>query len=113
MIPKDIVLKVKVKGYTLHITDIDIAGADRSVGIMSEYLEGYTILGITKNSKAPKNYPALYDKFYDDPKYQEPLEKAIFNGLYKLQEIKNKESWRKAKKRGYKGTYSEFASEYT
>jgi len=103
-------LTIKVKGYTVIAENLDIAPADYSVGIMGDTLEGFDIISVKKGKK---NYPELIDKFYNDENWLFAIEKAIFDKVYELERIEYKKTYQRMKKRGYKGSYSDWANEYT
>ena len=107
-----------VKLWGLHITvkDIVVAGPDRSVGIMSEYIDDAHIVSITNRNgrKAPKKETdILIDHIFENSQALEQFEEAIFKVLYKMEEENNRAAYKRAKAKGFKGTYSDFASEYT
>jgi hypothetical protein len=115
-------IKVKVGKLTLTIKNIDVSPSDPSVGIMGEYIEGYDIVDMKHKTlnvgPNTHNRKVWLERFYnsgpvDDDKYMFKLEDAIFKELYKLEQASYEAAWKRAKKRGFNGTKSEFMSEYT
>lgn len=89
---KNLGLCIELRGQQVTITDIDIGAADRSVGIMSEYVEGYVLQdaagneldwydSLTKEEKDAIDN-AIYEKMREaDDKYAALLEDEGFDDM--------------------------------
>lgn len=57
---------VVLRGATYTISDVDIGAADRSVGIMSDYVEGYKLTDEAGNEVSEDFYNSLTDQEQGD-----------------------------------------------
>lgn len=112
-------IKIYYHIYGVTIKDISIDPADRSVGIMSDVIDSFTISKLEVKGRRviggeKKDIETqIYEHVAANDVIGDEIEDEIWDELYKIENKKNEESYKRAKKRGYKGTKRDFMSEFT
>jgi hypothetical protein len=110
-------ISVTVKPMRFTIKNIDVAPSDYSVGINESQVEGYSITDV-KFISGPRHIDKetkgqIIDVWEGNDKYVDILAEEIEKVLIKMEKAGYEAAWKRAKKRGYRGTKSSFMSEYT